>query len=415
MNRRHFIATSIALPAASAWMPRLHATPAIPAVRTASMWTYLWDIVDEGYDTPLQLMKQNGLTHVSLAAAYHAGRFLLPHNPRRKVYFLEDGTVYFQPTAYRYGVVQPLVNSYVKQGHHVASVRKAAEREGLGLNAWVVACHNTPLGTAYPSIACVNAFGDPMPHNLCPSSKDLRHYLKAVVGDLADQGVQRIELEAMQFQGFTHGVHHEREGITLSAAYRFLLGVCFCRSCFERSKGTVDLVPIQRYTRKTLEDLFADPPTAPALNTLADLPPDLFAPFMAWRKDVVVSLAEELQSVAATSSTVLRPLVSFDPTAREMVGMDVPRVASITGGVLMPGYVKDGPALRAPLAAVQELANGKQVIVGFQVGLPESGGKAEFLSRMSAAIEMRIQDFNFYNYGFIPLENLQWISEGKKG
>jgi hypothetical protein len=311
--------------------------------------------------------------------------------------------------------VKPILNSYVKEGHHVESVRKAAEREGLGLNAWVVACHNTPLGTTYPSIACVNAFGDPMPHNLCPSSADLRHYLKAVVRDLSDQGVHRIELEAMQFQGFTHGVHHEREGIALTPAYKFLLGLCFCRSCFERSKGTVDLVPVQRYTRKSLEDLFADPPSAPSLTMLADLPQDLFEPLMQWRKNVVVSLAEELQSVVAASSTVLRPLVSFDQGAREMVGMDVSRVAAITGGVLMPGYVKDGPALRAPLTAVQELANGKQVIVGFQVGLPESGGKAEFLSRMIAAREMGIQDFNFYNYGFIPLENLQWIGEGLHG
>jgi hypothetical protein len=414
MNRRHFLAASIALPAASTWMSRLSAAPLAAAVRSASMWTYLWDIVDEGYETPLQLLKQNGLTHVSLAAAYHAGRFLLPHNPRRKVYFLEDGTVYFQPTASRYKKVKPLVNSYVKQGHHVASVRRAAERAGLGLNAWVVCCHNTPLGTSYPSIACVNAFGDAMPHNLCPSSTDVRQYLSAVVRDLSSQGVQRIELEAMQFQGFTHGVHHEREGIALTPAYRFLLGLCFCRSCFERSKGIVDLVPIQRYTRKTLEDLFADPPSAPALNSPSDLPQDLFAPFLAWRKDVVVSLAQELQEAVSQSATVLRPLASFDPMAREMVGLDVARVAAITGGVLMPGYVKDGDALKGPLTAIQELARGKQVIVGFQVGLPESGGKTEFLSRMAAARDMGVADFNFYNYGFIPLENLQWISEGVK-
>jgi hypothetical protein len=34
---------------------------------------------------------------------------------------------------------------------------------------------------------------------------------------------------------------------------------------------------------------------------------------------------------------------------------------------------------------------------------------------MSAAREMGVQDFNFYNYGFIPLENLQWIAEGVEG
>ncbi|MEK6649457.1 MAG: hypothetical protein AABY75_00640 [Bacteroidota bacterium] len=416
MNRRAFLTAAAGLPTTAAWISRLEAAaPLAVPVRSASMWTYLWDIVDEGYDTPLQLLKENGLTHVSLAAAYHAGRFLLPHNPRRKVYFLEDGTVYYEPTPSLYGTVKPLVNSYVKSGHHFGSVRRAAEREGLGASAWVVCCHNTPLGTAYPSIACVNAFGDPMPHNLCPSSNDLRRYLRGVVCDLASQRAQRIELEAMQFQGYAHGFHHEREGFALTPAHRFLLGLCFCPSCFDRSTPSVDLVPIQRYVRKTLEDYFADPPSTTAINTLADLPQDLFAPLVAWRKDVVVSLAEELQDVVAKCGTELRPLVSLDPIARDMVGMDVARVAAITGGVLMPGYVKDGSALRPVLGAVQSAAKGQQVIVGFQVGLPESGGKEEFLSRMAAARDMGVRDFNFYNYGFIPLENLEWIRKGVEG
>ncbi len=411
MNRRRFLAATAVIPTA-AWMSRADAAWLAPSVRSASMWTYLWDIVDEGYDSPLQLMKQNGLTHVSLAAAYHAGRFLLPHNPRRKVYFLEDGTVYYAPTPSLYGTIKPIVNSYVKAGHSFTTVRRAAEKEGLGLNAWVVCCHNTPLGTAYPSIACVNAFGDPMPHNLCPSNTDLRRYLRGVVCDLAAQGAQRIELEAMQFQGFIHGVHHEREGIALTAAHRFLLGLCFCPACFERSKGHVDLVPIQRYVRKTLEDHFAEPSPDPALKNLSDLPQDLFQPFLTWRKDVVVSMAEELQESIAKGVTKLRPLITFDATAREMVGMDPARVSAVTGGVLMPGYVKNGKALRTPLGAMQDLVKNGQIIVGFQVGLPESGGKEEFLSRIETARDMGISDFNFYNYGFIPLENLAWIKQG---
>jgi len=43
--------------------------------------------------------------------------------------------------------------------------------------------------------------------------------------------------------------------------------------------------------------------------------------------------------------------------------------------------------------------------------LPESGGKAEFLDRMKTARAMGITSFNFYNYGFIPLKNLEWIAE----
>lgn len=410
MNRRSFLAGAAALPLSAPLLSRLDAMALHAPVRSASMWTYLWDLVDEGYTSPLQLMKDNGLTHVSLASAYHAGRFLLPHNPRHKVYFLEDGTVYFTPTAKFYGKIHPRLNTLVKKGDHFGIVRRHAEKFGLGLNAWVVCCHNSPLGQTYPEIACVDAFGDRLYHNLCPNNSDVRKYLRGIVKDLASQRAERIELEAMQFQGYTHGFHHERDGLALTAAHRYLLGLCFCESCFRHSPGHVNLIPIQRYARTTLENFFADP-TAATVTTLADLPTDLFSPLQEWRKSVVQSLAEDLQESVARTTTVLRPLVSFDPAAREMTGIDPARIAPITGGVLMPGYTKDGAALRQPLDAVQTAASKGQVIVGFQVGLPESGGKTEFLDRVAAARDMGVQDFNFYNYGLIPLSNLSWIKE----
>jgi hypothetical protein len=215
----------------------------------------------------------------------------------------------------------------------------------------------------------------------------------------------------MQFQGYHHGNHHERTGIDLTSAHAFLLGLCFCRSCFDRSKGTVDLVPIQRYVRTTLETAFAEPEETRNLRTLDDLPAELFKPFLDWREEVVASLATELQGAVSGTSAILRPLVSFVGSARRMVGMDVKRMAEITGGVLMPGYVEDGEALKQPLSEVQELAGKNEVIVGFQVGLPESGGKEPFLSCMKSAIEMGVRDFNFYNYGLIHLKNLAWIRE----
>jgi hypothetical protein len=52
-----------------------------------------------------------------------------------------------------------------------------------------------------------------------------------------------------------------------------------------------------------------------------------------------------------------------------------------------------------------------EITLGLQMGLPESGGRKEFLEKMSVAKENGIQSFNFYNYGFVPLENLKWIKE----
>jgi hypothetical protein len=377
----------------------------------ASMWIYLWDIVDEGYDAVFQRLKDHRLTSISLATAYHAGKFLAPHNPKRKVVFLEDGTVYFRPNAALYGKIKPRVNSLIGKGHDLRKARERAAHAGLQTRSWVVCCHNTPLGKANPGIVTRTAFGDPLYHNLCPSNADVRAYLRALVKDVAAQGVAVIELEALQFQGYTHGEHHEREGVALGSVSRFLLGLCFCDACQKRTKQVgLDLNAVRGFVRTTLEESFVNPEAVadryPALDAL---PSGLFQPFMEWRTNVVASLIQEVTEAAAP--VAVRPMVSIDPVARRMVGMDPERVGAITGGILTPGYVKDGAALRPLLSQLQALLPDREITVGFQAGMPESGGMAEFLDRMKTAREMGITSFNFYNYGFIPLKNLEWIAD----
>lgn len=414
MNRRSFLAALGSLPVGAALgRPLLESLGTAGHPFTASMWSYLWDLADEGYAQAFSRMKDNGLTSVSLACAYHAGKFLAPHNPKRKVVFLEDGTVYFTPTPSQYGRIQPRVNSLVSQGHSLAVVRREAERFGMETRAWVVCCHNTPLGMEHPDIVCRTAHGDPLYHNLCPANEDVRQYVRAVVSDVASQGAAVVELEAMQFQGYSHGFHHEREGIALPAAVRFLLGLCFCAACRRRfAGGPARFDKLQSFVRATLDAYFQDPASeADRVPTVEGLTEGELADLMEWRKTVVVSLAQELASTVSGSGVRLRPLVSFDAAARTMVGMDPGAVAAVTGGVLMPGYTRDGDTLRPLIKALQAMVPAGEIIVGFQVGLPESGGRAEFLSRVAAARGLGISAFNFYNYGFIPLSNLAWIRE----
>lgn len=419
MNRRTLIKNLATLPLAvplARWKSTLPfeshlETGQLPPVVSASMWSYLWDYVDEGYDSALGRIKDNGMNAVSLACAYHTGKFLTPHNPKRKVIFLEDGTIYFRPNPKLYGKVKPIVNSLVNEGHGLAQVKKHADALQLQTNAWVVSCHNTALGMKYPEIACETAFGDKLSHNLCPTNELLRSYLGAVVRDIASHGVGRIELEALQFQGYTHGYHHEREGIPLNPAMKFLLGLCFCPSCMNNAKqAKVEIDAIRRFTRDTLEQHFAEP-SKEAFKSPEELPKEIFEPFLDWRKTVLVSLAQELVDAVKGTAVKLRPLISFDRSARMVVGADPKRMAAVTGGILVPGYVSDPPALREPLTALQSMVGVGEIVVGFQVGLPESGGKSQFLERLKIARELGIARFNFYNYGFIPYSHFGWIKE----
>jgi hypothetical protein len=92
-----------------------------------SMWTYPWDIQDQGIDgTFADLRDRAGLNTISLATSYHAGRFLQPRSPEQKAYFPEDGTVYFKPDAQLWSdkEIRPLV------AQNVARARRHAEGAG---------------------------------------------------------------------------------------------------------------------------------------------------------------------------------------------------------------------------------------------------------------------------------------------
>ena len=53
-----------------------------------SIWIQPTDVAAEGADAVVAAVKEMGLGEISLAATYHAGRFLLPHDPKSSVKLL---------------------------------------------------------------------------------------------------------------------------------------------------------------------------------------------------------------------------------------------------------------------------------------------------------------------------------------
>jgi hypothetical protein len=62
-----------------------------------AIYAYAWDIAEAGVAESVREFREVGLDTVTLAGSYHAGKFLRPHGKTGKVYFPEDGTVYFRP------------------------------------------------------------------------------------------------------------------------------------------------------------------------------------------------------------------------------------------------------------------------------------------------------------------------------
>src|SRR5262245_35814685 len=89
------------------------------------MFAFASDLRHEGVETVLDnVANRAGLGGVTLAAAYHHGRDIFPHNPVRKVHFLEGGTVFFQPDAARYrGLkLQPRVSRLAEESDVLADL-----------------------------------------------------------------------------------------------------------------------------------------------------------------------------------------------------------------------------------------------------------------------------------------------------
>src|SRR5205807_9106868 len=204
---------------------------------------------------------------VTLAAAYHHGRDIFPHNPRRRVRFLEGGAVFFRPDPARYRglAIQPRASALSASQDVLADLCEAASARSLRVRAWTVFLHNYSLGEAHPDCACRNAFGDAHLTDLCPANPKVREYVRGLSADIAAHGVATVVAESLHYHGLEHGFHHERYFIELGPLGRYLLGLCFCDHCLAaaRRRG-VQADMLRGEARRELERRFAaEPEPAP--------------------------------------------------------------------------------------------------------------------------------------------------------
>ena len=336
----------------------------------AGMFTYAWDPEAEGYDRVVGELAGNGITHINLATAYHAGKFLLPHNPRHRTYFPEGGSIYFRPDLSRYGRVKSRVNSLVRHTDDPASrLLAVADQHGVGYVAWVVVMHNSWLGVRYPDAAMHTPFGDPVVHSLSPAHPDVREYTLALLGDLVSRSdVAAIMLESPGYMPYRHGWHHELNGVALDAVQERLLNIS-CNPCEVAAAGEagIDAGRVQDAVADLLDRSWnegfalardgAHHPEAESL--LAD--PDLVA-YQRWQDEQVVSLSHAIRDTvkAASPHTDARHFASLD-------GGEPDATLLVTGDGILTGYATSDDDAIARAANVKQL--GKKVY-GMVRGLP---------------------------------------------
>ncbi|MEO6299287.1 MAG: hypothetical protein ABIV25_01305 [Paracoccaceae bacterium] len=371
-----------------------------------SIWAYPWDIHDLTPATACDRIKAAGANMISLATSYHAGRFVQPGNPKRRVYFPQDGTVYYRPDPSRWQghEIQPLQADIVAtEGDMLADLIRRRDNGGVGVSAWTVCLHNTRLGMLHPNHSLRTAYSDPSFYGLCPSSPAAHAYVVTMVNEIAETyAPDRIEIESPDFMAFSHGYHHEKDGLPLMPQQDFLLGICFCNHCQQAADAAGVPAEAARKTVTNLLDIaFArelpDPQSVP-------IPPELQA-YLDWRSTPVTALIAEIRQAVPKSTQLLL----IDDEGTEATGINLPALIPHVDGILHCAYRTSADKIAPLMAATKALLGpSKSLIAGFQLFHPNVANRADLENRV-AQTRPHADGLNFYCLGLVPPARLDWI------
>ncbi len=384
-----------------------------------AIYAYPWDLAETGVNAAVDRFLALGLDTVTIAGSYHAGKFLRPHGQTGKVYFPEDGTVYFKPDPSRYGAIKPIAHSMLSSGHDI--VRELSRQGRLAANVWLVLLHNTRLGAAHIESTVANAFGDRYVYNLCPSAPEARAYEIGLASDVTESyPVRGVSLETPGFLPYAHGFHHE---FALNRGNRWLdsqLGLCFCPHCLTGAKRAG--IAVEAVRRQVAADIEA------YLGSDVDFPADMAEAFwtadarsdgdlralLDWRCTVVTSLVGEIRETVRKDATVAAiPSVARPTSGAWFEGSDLKALADAAGVIEACFYEPGARRIKADLFDVRRRLRGSGRLRGIvRPAFPDLESKDEFLAAMRALGAGGIREVAFYNWGHLRDANIDWIADG---
>ena len=380
-----------------------------------SAFAYAWDLAERGTVDAAAELRETGLNAVTVAGSYHAGKFLRPR-AAGKVYFPEDGTIYFRHDPSLYGKIRPARNSILQSSDVIGELCDAGD---IAVGAWLVLLHNSRLGFDHPSSCVRNAFGDPLYYSLCPSSAEIRAYATALVRDVTtNYPVAGVSLETPGFLPYVHGYHHEFALVRGNRWLNNLLGLCFCEHCVRNANANG--LDIQALKDRVAADISA------YLSGDADFPDDMaeafwsadlatdseLSNFFAWRCSVVTSLVEELRNSARSDAFVsVIPSVGRPTAASWYSGSDLKSLAAASGIVEACFYEPSPARVLADLFDVQRRMRGNGELRGIlRPSFPDLDSADDVASAVKLLADGGVQGISFYNWGFLRQRNLNYIA-----
>lgn len=398
-----------------------------------SVFAFATDLHDEGTASVLDTVaERGGVDGVTVAASYHHGRDIFPHNPARKVHFLEGGAVFFRPDPAAFtGRIQPHISVLAQEHDVFADAREQTEHRSMELHAWTVFLHNSTLGARYPDCAVRNAFDDAYVTDLCPANPDVRQYAVALATDVMRYGLDGVLAESLHYHPLEHGFHHERYFVDFGPTARFLLGLCFCQHCLGRASARgIDGGGIKADARQQIQRAFDEPPhdageTEISEDVLRSLFGGALGDYLDMRADAVSTLASDISeavdarggrftfmdlSGAVKGYATGRPQGAPAPSIAWRLGVDIGQLAETCHAIQAIGYAFDPDRLQLDLAAYLDLIDGNaDLSVAMRPMDPDCDSSENLAVKLAMCREMGLIRADFYHYGFMRLSTLDRI------
>lgn len=372
---------------------------------STAVYAYPWNFHD--VDADVARIRALGADEITLAVSYHAGKFIQPGDPKGRVYFPEDGTVYFHPGK-TYDALRPRVSA-LTQGNDVLAA--LCGRDDIAVNAWTVLNHNTRLGTERPDLCVRNAFGDVYPYSLCPSQPEVRAYDATLCADIAEgYGVKRLLLETPGFLTYGHGFHHEFAQVPGNAWLDALLGLCFCDRCRHGARAAgIDADGLAGRIRTAVDAHLDEEGAAPTLDAWIAADPDLKA-FHVFRCEVVTSLVAEIRAAVTPSVAVKVISTCQRPHATAYLeGHDLAALDAVSDGLELPIYQPSPGEAVADARDVAGRVPVSRTSVILRPGHPDMARESDLAATLAGLRALGFADFAFYNLGLLRPANLRWL------
>ena len=371
-------------------------------------YAYPWNLHEPRDD--LRRMRDAGLGHLTVAASYHAGKFVQPRDPHARVYFPEDGAIYFRPARDDYGALTPKVAAIAAGHDRLADLCEAGV---MPIRAWTVLNHNSRLGWAHPEAVARNAFGDLYYYSLCPANPAVRRYAVALCADLAQTyGVQALLLESPGWLVFDHGYHHEFAQVAIGQQTAALLGLCFCDHCIDGATSTgVDAVALRHDVAAHLSEALTSDAAIAEDRSRALIAEDRLQRYLAWRCSVVTQLCGAIRASVPAPVEVRVIATCQRPHATAFwEGHDLAGLAAVTDGLELPLYQPSPDAVEADLRYVLGLLpSGPVPSAILRPGPPDMTDAAQLDATLDRLVRAGLRDMSFYNYGLLPTASLGWV------